>query len=62
VKDNTPVFISEAQATAQIGDETYEHFHSLLIECGNQSADFESWSEGNCFAQMLVWIDQDPNS
>lgn len=61
VKDNTPVFISESQANAQIGDETWEHFHSLLIECGDQSYDFESWSEGNCFTEMLVWIDQDPN-
>lgn len=62
VTSTTPVFISEAEADALIGDETMEHFHTLLIECGDHSVDFESWSEGNCFTEMLAWLDEDPNN
>lgn len=62
VTDTTPVFISELEADAQIGDEEWEHFHELLIECGDHKMDFETLSESNNFAQMLTWLEQDPDS
>lgn len=62
VTDATPVFISELEADAQIGDETWEHFKELVIECGEHKMDFETHSNSRNFAQMLTWLEQDPHS
>lgn len=56
VTDQAPVFISELEAEAQIGDETWEHFRELLIECGDHKMDFETASEESNFAAMLKWL------
>lgn len=56
VKDKTPVFISELEGDAQIGDETWEHFTELVIECGDRKMDFDRYSEDNNFAAMLLWL------
>lgn len=60
VTDQAPVFISELEADAQIGDETWEHFRELLIECGDHKMDFETVSEESNFAAMLKWLDEAP--
>lgn len=62
IADQTPVFITELEADAQIGDETWEHFRELLIECGDHKMDFETYSEESNFAAMLKWLDETPGT
>lgn len=59
--DDTPVFITELSGIAQIGDETWENFQELVVECGEHEIDFAMYSSESNFASMLTWLDQDPS-
>jgi hypothetical protein len=56
------VFITELEADVKIGDETWDHFKELVIECDGNKIDFENHMFTNAFVQMLNWLKEDPDS
>lgn len=61
VAEDATVFITELSGIAQTGDETWENFQELIVECGEHEIDFAMYSSESNFASMLTWLDQDPS-
>lgn len=58
--DDADVFITEMSGVAQIGDETWENFQELVIECNGVVVEFDSgYSEENNFVRFLNWLKND---
>lgn len=56
--ENAQVFLTEMGGIAQIGDETWENFAVLTIECEGQEVEFDSGSDNNNFVAFLKWVDE----
>lgn len=56
--DDNTVFITELEADVRLGDETWENFKYLVVECHGHVKKFESNTNDNCFVQLLEWLNE----